>query len=358
MYIQHTIDHEGRLQHLFWADGISQMNYMVYGDVLAFDATCGKNKYLLSLVVFSGVNNHNRSTIFVGVVVSNETEETYVWLLNQFVKAMKGNEPKAVITDGDNAMKNAIKRVFPNAHHRLCAWNLLCNETSNVGKPGFTAKLKKCMIGDYDLDEFRQMWDELSICDSGKRKTIWHLYMVTLCCGLYKNGYNDIFIVCKPRRGGKEWQVTYNPSNNDFKCVCMRMESWGLACEHIVVVLVHMSIDELPRCLVLKRWSKGAKDDVLYFNGDGNTTWDPLETLRGDDLMFIFGRLTALNKGNVDDYNDLKEKALQALDESEARNSCRTRDGSGSSRNGVEDIRDPIHMFRPSCSEEEKMLYL
>ncbi|KAJ1417093.1 hypothetical protein SESBI_16779 [Sesbania bispinosa] len=52
MYIEHTIDHEGILHHLFWADGISQMNYMVYGDVLAFDATYGKNKYLLPLVVF------------------------------------------------------------------------------------------------------------------------------------------------------------------------------------------------------------------------------------------------------------------------------------------------------------------
>jgi transposase-like protein len=30
----------------------------------------------------------------------------------------------SVITDGDLAMRNAIRRVFPNAHHRLCAWHL------------------------------------------------------------------------------------------------------------------------------------------------------------------------------------------------------------------------------------------
>ncbi|KAJ1398922.1 MULE transposase domain [Sesbania bispinosa] len=161
MYFEHTVDSEGRLQHLFWSDGICQLNYQIFGDVLAFDATYGKNKYLLPLVVFSGVNNHNRSTLFAGAIVSNETEETHVWLLNQFVKAMKGKVPSAVITDGDNAMRNAIKRVFPNAHHRLCAWHLLRNATSNVGINGFTALLKKCMMGDYDVSEFEQKWDRL-----------------------------------------------------------------------------------------------------------------------------------------------------------------------------------------------------
>ncbi|KAJ1403211.1 MULE transposase domain [Sesbania bispinosa] len=78
MYFEHTVDEEGRLQHLFWSDGVSQQDYLIFGDVLAFDATYGKNKYMMSLVVFSGVNHHNRSTIFAATVIANETEETYV----------------------------------------------------------------------------------------------------------------------------------------------------------------------------------------------------------------------------------------------------------------------------------------
>ncbi|XP_057426106.1 protein FAR1-RELATED SEQUENCE 5-like [Lotus japonicus] len=72
----------------------------VYGDVLAFDVTYEENKYLLSIVVFSGVNNHNRTTVFAIAVVTNETEESYVWLLEQFLAAMNGRELVAVITDG------------------------------------------------------------------------------------------------------------------------------------------------------------------------------------------------------------------------------------------------------------------
>ncbi|KAJ1376079.1 MULE transposase domain, partial [Sesbania bispinosa] len=89
MYFDHTKDQEGRLQHLFWSGGRSQKEYELFGDVLAFDATYGKNKYLLPVVIFSGVNNHNRTTIFATVVVANECEETYVWLLEQFSKVMK-----------------------------------------------------------------------------------------------------------------------------------------------------------------------------------------------------------------------------------------------------------------------------
>ncbi|KAJ1376269.1 FAR1 DNA-binding domain [Sesbania bispinosa] len=36
---------DGKLTHLFWADGISRADYQFFGDVVAFDATYKKNKY-------------------------------------------------------------------------------------------------------------------------------------------------------------------------------------------------------------------------------------------------------------------------------------------------------------------------
>jgi hypothetical protein len=121
MFVTHSIDKEKRLERLFWCDGESRMNYEIFGDVLAFDATYQKNKYNCPFVVFSGVNHHNQTIVFATAIVTRETEETYVWLLEQLLTAMKGKHPLSVITDGDTAMKNAIKRTFPNAHHRLCA---------------------------------------------------------------------------------------------------------------------------------------------------------------------------------------------------------------------------------------------
>ncbi|XP_057438586.1 protein FAR1-RELATED SEQUENCE 5-like [Lotus japonicus] len=40
------------LENLFWCDGVSRMDYNVFGDVIAFDSTYKKNKYNKPLVVF------------------------------------------------------------------------------------------------------------------------------------------------------------------------------------------------------------------------------------------------------------------------------------------------------------------
>lgn len=56
MFWKHTIDKEGHLEHLFWCDGVSQKDFSIFGDVLAFGATYKKIKYMCPIVVFSGVN--------------------------------------------------------------------------------------------------------------------------------------------------------------------------------------------------------------------------------------------------------------------------------------------------------------
>lgn len=74
---------------------------------------------------------------------------------------MGGKAPMSVITDGDMAMRNAIRTIFPNAQHRLCAWHLIRNATTNVKNPKFVSKFKQCMLGDLDAKEFiesGQVW--------------------------------------------------------------------------------------------------------------------------------------------------------------------------------------------------------
>ncbi|KAL4337819.1 hypothetical protein AHAS_Ahas12G0148300 [Arachis hypogaea] len=111
-------------------------DYLLFGDVLAFDATYKRNKYRCPLVAFSGVN---QTIIFAAALICDEKKDTYRWLLQQLKMAMNVKAPVLVITDGDLSMKFAIEKEFPNAHHRLCAWHLIRNATSNIGKPQFTS---------------------------------------------------------------------------------------------------------------------------------------------------------------------------------------------------------------------------
>jgi hypothetical protein len=176
LFWKHTVDKEGRLEHLFWCDGKSQMDYKLFGDVLAFDATYKKNRYLCPVVVFSGVNHHNQTIVFGIAIVANEIEDTYVWLLETFLEAMQGKMPIFVITDGDLAMRNAIRRVFPKAHHRLCAWHLARNATCNVKSTRFTALFKKCMLFDYEIVDFERKWSEM-VQECGVEDNAWVLDM-------------------------------------------------------------------------------------------------------------------------------------------------------------------------------------
>ena len=418
MFFKHTTDSTGRLQHLFWCDGKSRLDYQVYGDIVAFDATYGKNKYHCPLVVFAGVNNHNSTIIFAGAIVADEKEETYVWVLSRFLEAMYGKSPTAVITDGDLAMKKAIKQVFPNAYHRLCAWHLIRNAMSNIGDPAFVGQFRKCMLGDYEIGEFLRKWaetvDSFGLHDNNwiketytKRKA-WATTHIrgqffagfrttSRCEGLhsemgkfvhsrhnledfllhyhrclnfmryrevqadFESDYGEpvlctrfpklelsgakvftkeifckyqiiinrssamivsgsketcgyyIYTVNKYMRPDQEWRVSFNPAEDIFKCVCRRMESFGIPCEHIIAVLVFIDHAELPQSLVMSRWTKNAKD-VLGSNSNGRPTfWDSHLATRYGALMFRWGRLSKLVVDNGDDYKEQMDIAAAAI---------------------------------------------
>uniref|UniRef100_A0A0R0GDX6 SWIM-type domain-containing protein n=1 Tax=Glycine max TaxID=3847 RepID=A0A0R0GDX6_SOYBN len=346
MYVSYTADEGSRLQWLFWCDAESQLLYEVFGDVLIFDATYKKNKYLFPFVVFSGVNHHNQTIVFGTAIMTDETEETYVWFLEKFLEAMKGKTPCSIITDGDLAIRNAITRVMPGVFHRLCAWHLLSNALSHVRDKQVLKWLKKLMLGDFEVIEFEEKWTEMVatfqlednswIAELYEKRMKWspaHLrgnffagirttsrceafhahvakyvhsrtnltdfveqfqrcltyfrYRVVVAdyFSTYENELTkEMFILFQSYVSwtiklrvvdciemvmflvytivkycsGSVWRVSYCPFTVHFSCCCMRMQSIGLPCDHILAVLVCLNFTELPSSLVLNRWSKYA----------------------------------------------------------------------------------------------------
>ncbi|RYQ89876.1 hypothetical protein Ahy_B09g096285 isoform A [Arachis hypogaea] len=377
LYYKEVVDGEGVLQHLFWCDGTSQIDYQVFGDVVAFDATYKKNVYLSPLVVFSGVNHHNQTVVFAAAIVADEKEETYVWLLQQLQTSMKGKAPVSIITDGDMQMKSAIEQVFLEAHHRLCAWHLLRNATSNIGKPKFTRMFRDCMLGDYEVRTFERKWFEMVekfgvadkrwVQDMYERRHSWATAHIrgkffagfrttSRCEGLHAvisryvksrysyteflrhfqrclmfvrakeveadfecakgdpvmttnlkqlersaaenythaifylfvpildkacamrvvdsedNGSYFIHTVSRYGTPGKDWRVVATSDMRQVRCTCMRMEYFGVPCEHIIAVLVLNNVHEIPRSLILPRWTKdrGGKRALIRRAGPRN----------------------------------------------------------------------------------------
>ncbi|XP_015931824.1 protein FAR-RED IMPAIRED RESPONSE 1-like [Arachis duranensis] len=80
-FLRYKVGAGQHLCNLFWSDGRCQEDYLLFSDVLAFDATYDRNKYNLPIVVFSGVNHHNQTCVFGTAMVSCESHESYIWVL-------------------------------------------------------------------------------------------------------------------------------------------------------------------------------------------------------------------------------------------------------------------------------------
>nr|XP_027098813.1 protein FAR1-RELATED SEQUENCE 5-like [Coffea arabica] len=128
-FYKYHVDNEGRLARLFWADSKSRADFSVFGDVLVFDTTYKINKYRKPLVVLAG--------------------------------AMKGRKPVAVMTDGDSAMRRAIKNILPDACHRLCSWHLHRNARSNIRCEEFNNRFYNLMARKCSTLEFEDRWARL-----------------------------------------------------------------------------------------------------------------------------------------------------------------------------------------------------
>ncbi|KAJ1276117.1 hypothetical protein BS78_05G189600 [Paspalum vaginatum] len=182
-FYKFELDEDKRLKNLFWCDESAVKYYAKYGDCISFDTTHMTNRYNLPFAPFVGITGHTQTCIFGCAFMHDQTEETFVWVFEAFLEAMGGKHPKTIITDQDQAMRAAIKRVFPNTIHRNCFFHIKSKCYGKNGKVFATTKglmeefedvVNNCittaefeilwpkMIADYGLESnkyFSRMWE-------------------------------------------------------------------------------------------------------------------------------------------------------------------------------------------------------
>ncbi|XP_076919979.1 protein FAR1-RELATED SEQUENCE 5-like [Bidens hawaiensis] len=117
--LEYDVNDDRELIRVFWADEISKSNNLAFGDIISFDATFKTKKYKMVFVLITEIDNHCHSVTVGAGLLASKTIESYTWLLQMLLKSF-GSAPKAVVTNQDPAMKQAIAYVFPNTRHRLC----------------------------------------------------------------------------------------------------------------------------------------------------------------------------------------------------------------------------------------------
>ncbi|XP_015940572.1 protein FAR1-RELATED SEQUENCE 5-like [Arachis duranensis] len=311
------------------------------------------------------------------------------------------------------AIRNAVRDVFPEVRHRLCAWHLIRNATSNVGNPSFTSKFRKIMLGDYEIPVFKRKWVQL-IEEFGIEDKPWvinmyekkHMWATAYLRGKFFAGFrttsrcedlhsvvgryvgsrydltsfvehfqrcvahmrfkefnadyestrgvpvmqtcielleryaaelytHEIFLffrpflsragsmrvlnidntdycikytVCKHGKPDFMWTVDFRQEEIIFMCTCLRMESFGIPCEHIVKVLIDRDICEISRSLVLDRWTKKVKSAL---NDPSGFTRDAVVISRQSALVEFSKQLAAVAAKVPERYEETHEGTNQ-----------------------------------------------
>ncbi|KAL5723738.1 hypothetical protein ACHQM5_007099 [Ranunculus cassubicifolius] len=88
-------------------------------------------------------------------------------------------------------------------------------------------------------------------------------YKEHLMCKIEDCGVNGM--ICKfeiTQEGHAKGCVTIDPSSCQVVCSCKKFEFVGILCHHIIKVLYHKNIHDIPSRYILKRWTKDAKTEV------------------------------------------------------------------------------------------------
>ncbi|MBW0535040.1 hypothetical protein O181_074755 [Austropuccinia psidii MF-1] len=60
--------------------------------------------------------------------MNNEAEPSYTWALNKYIEKVLNNTnivpPPVIVNDRDMALKNSLKKLFPDSKVMLCIWNI------------------------------------------------------------------------------------------------------------------------------------------------------------------------------------------------------------------------------------------
>ena len=134
----YELDAEHRLNNLFWANVDSRLGYLFHGDVVVFDTTYRTNKYGMPFVPFVGLTHHHTPAFFGCGIISDQSLDSYVWLLRAFLTPVH-ERPKSVITDGGDAVVAAVKIVCsrtPTTGSARGTWSRPSRSTSMARRPG------------------------------------------------------------------------------------------------------------------------------------------------------------------------------------------------------------------------------
>ncbi|KAG8369532.1 hypothetical protein BUALT_Bualt14G0023300 [Buddleja alternifolia] len=235
------VDEDDLIANILWVDAQMKVDYSYFGDVVCFDTTYRKNKERRQFALFVGVNHHKQTTVFGTALLYDETFSTFMWLLDNFARAMLEKKPKTILTNQDVAMAKALATEWPETCHRLCIWHIYQNVAIHLSSvfthfTSFSKDFSSCVYDYEEEEDFLNAWQEML-----------EKY------GLQTNEWLERLFKIR-----KKWALVYGQQSF---CADMTttQRSERILCSHALKVLSSRNIVEIPELYIKKRRTKKAK---------------------------------------------------------------------------------------------------
>ncbi|KAG1111649.1 hypothetical protein G6F42_014961 [Rhizopus arrhizus] len=129
------------VKSIFFMHSSAAVEIRVRGEVFGIDATYKVNNKAMPLVSIQTVSHLGGKSLMTtpiayAAIVSNESAETYTWILEHIKKLTEDKKPVFILDKALFVMK-ALKTVFPDSVHLLCTWHTTINEKVKSQKDHF-----------------------------------------------------------------------------------------------------------------------------------------------------------------------------------------------------------------------------
>ncbi|XAR73086.1 hypothetical protein NMG60_11019950 [Bertholletia excelsa] len=159
-------DNEQSTGNIFWADATSRMNYSYFGDTVRLDTSYRANRYRVPFAAFTGLNHHGQPVLFGCALLFNESDSSFIWLIQTWIQAMSGRLPISITTEPDQLIQMAVAQVLPGARIRFCKGSILKETHEKLAHvchthPAFEMEFNKCINETETVSEFESSWESL-----------------------------------------------------------------------------------------------------------------------------------------------------------------------------------------------------
>ncbi|XP_047978717.1 protein FAR-RED IMPAIRED RESPONSE 1-like [Salvia hispanica] len=310
------IGDDSRLRHVMWIHPWSRAAYQDFHDVVSFDTTYLVNQYNMPFGTVVGVNHHHHSILLGCCLLSDERAESFKWFFRNWLDAMGGVQPTAILSDQDESITIALREVLLGSIHRFCLWHIVSKSSKKFrvySKHIFWAgmmstqrsesmhaffdnyinsrstlkifveqyeicivdKIRKELQAEYStkcrpitcVSEFK--WESQfakvytnNIMELLQKqvKKIWNCNLILLESD---SSSIDKYDITETRTSSKysspnelHFMVEHRPAGGYFECNCKKFENKGIFCRHVLKVLVFKKIEHVSERYILRRWRK------------------------------------------------------------------------------------------------------